>query len=445
VRILSFQRGRYASVIALAVALIFSPETLHAAAPHIQSLHPYTGPSEVGVDPSTLTGKVMCGYQGWFTTTGDGSGLNWWHYSKTGPLSPGNCGFDLWPDMSELDADERFDTSFHNADGSVSQLFSSQIGKTVDRHFAWMQQYGIDGVFVQRFATNAMNATPLQHLNTVLDHCRAGANRHGRVYAVMYDLSGVKAGQMARVMDDWKSLVDGMKLTRDPADKAYLHHHGKPVVAVWGVGFNDHRSYTLAECGELVKFLKDDPKYGGCTVMLGVPTYWRTLERDAVKDPQLHAVIQQADIVSPWTVGRYGSPDAATQYAQQQLTGDIQWCMDHNLECMPVVFPGFSWHNLNPKSKSDQIPRLKGKFLWTQFAAAKKAGATMIYQAMFDEVNEGTAIFKCTNSPPVGASQFITYEGLPSDYYLWLVNQGRQMLDGKIPVSQDVPRRGNPN
>jgi hypothetical protein len=300
-------------------------------------------------------------------------------------------------------------------------------------------------VFVQRFATNAMNATPLQHLNTVLDHCRAGANRHGRVYAVMYDLSGVKAGQMARVMDDWKSLVDGMKLTRDPADKAYLHHHGKPVVAVWGVGFNDHRSYTLAECGELVKFLKDDPKYGGCTVMLGVPTYWRTLERDAVKDPQLHAVIQQADIVSPWTVGRYGSPDAATQYAQQQLTGDIQWCMDHNLECMPVVFPGFSWHNLNPKSKSDQIPRLKGKFLWTQFAAAKKAGATMIYQAMFDEVNEGTAIFKCTNSPPVGASQFITYEGLPSDYYLWLVNQGRQMLDGKIPVSQDVPRRGNPN
>jgi hypothetical protein len=175
--------------------------------------------------------------------------------------------------------------------------------------------------------------------------------------------------------------------------------------------------------------------------MLGVPAYWRTLESDTVNDPQLHAVIQQADIISPWTVGRYSSPDGAIQYAQRQMTADVQWCSEHKIDFMPVVFPGFSWHNLKPNSKSDQIPRLKGKFLWTQFAEAKKAGATMIYQAMFDEVNEGTAIFKCTNSPPVGASQFITYEGLPSDYYLWLVGQGREMLNGRIPVSDDPPKR----
>jgi hypothetical protein len=65
----------------------------------------------------------------------------------------------------------------------------------------------------------------------------------------------------------------------------------------------------------------------------------------------------------------------------------------------------------------------------------------MIYQAMFDEVNEGTAIFKCTNTPPVGASQFITYEGLPSDYYLWLVGQGREMMNGRISASVDPPAR----
>ncbi len=106
---------------------------------------------------------------------------------------------------------------------------------------------------------------------------------------------------------------------------------------------------------------------------------------------------------------------------------------------MPVVFPGFSWHNMIPRSPLDQVPRLKGRFLWTQYVQAKKAGATMVYQAMFDEVNEGTAIFKCTNDPPAGASKFVTYEGLPSDFYLKLVGQGARMLRGESAVTEDVP------
>ena len=86
----------------------------------------------------------------------------------------------------------------------------------------------------------------------------------------------------------------------------------------------------------------------------------------------------------------------------------------------------------------DQIPRLKGEFFWSQLVAAKRAGASMIYVAMFDEVDEATAIFKCVNEVPVG--DFVTYEGLPSDAYLKLAGAGARMLRGEAPVVDTPPR-----
>jgi len=51
--------------------------------------------------------------------------------------------------------------------------------------------------------------------------------------------------------------------------------------------------------------------------------------------------------------------------------------------------------------------------------------------AMFDEVDEGTAIFKCVNEVPVGqASKFLGFEGLPSDFYLKLVGAGTKLMQG---------------
>ncbi len=401
-----------------------------------QIMKPYAGPSVRGVDASTLRGKVMCGYQGWFAAEGDGCGRGWYHWKGPRGFMPGSCTIDLWPDVSELDPDERYATAFRHADGRPAEVFSSFNQKTVLRHFKWMRDYGIDGAFVQRFATEVAHPPGLRQFTTVLAHCREGANRHGRAYAVMYDLSGLGAGQTARVMDDWRLLVERMQITKDPA---YLRHRGRPVVAVWGIGFSDNRRYTLAECAALVDFLKNDPKAGGNTVMIGLPAYWRTLERDCVKDPFVHEIALKADIVSPWTVGRYGNPRGAADYARKVLAADLAWCRERDKDYLPVVFPGFSWHNMNPDKPLNQIPRLGGRFLWTQYVEAKKAGATMIYQAMFDEVDEGTAIFKCTNDPPVGESPFLTYEGLPSDHYLQLVGAAARMLRGEIPPTDEPP------
>jgi hypothetical protein len=98
---------------------------------------------------------------------------------------------------------------------------------------------------------------------------------------------------------------------------------------------------------------------------------------------------------------------------------------------------------MNPRSPLNQIPRQGGRFLWKQFVELEKVGATMVYQAMFDEVDEGTAIFKCTNHPPVGESKFLDYEGLPTDHYLWLVGQGRRLIRHEIQATDELPSRAD--
>lgn len=114
-----------------------------------ETLKPYAGPSVKGADTSTLSNKVMCGYQGWFNTEGDGAERGWVHWTKRGgPLAPRNANIDLWPDVSELGAEEWFATGFTNVDGRAAEVFSSFKRPTVLRHFQWMRDYGIDGAFV---------------------------------------------------------------------------------------------------------------------------------------------------------------------------------------------------------------------------------------------------------------------------------------------------------
>ena len=420
-------------LLALAFHTLATAAPLSREAVLAETLRPYTGPSQPGVDTATLIGKTMCGYQGWFNCEGDGAERGWTHWTKSrGPLAPGNAKVDLWPDVSDFPPEERFATGFRHADGRVAEVFSSFKQATVLRHFAWMRDYGIDGAFVQRFAADLRDPRVLRHGNTVLASCREGANRAGRTYALMYDLSGLGAGRIGEVIDDWRALRERMQLTGDPA---YLRHRGKPVVAVWGIGFSDTRAYTLAECRQLVEFLKKD----GCTVMLGVPTHWRELKADAAPDPALHDVLRLADIVSPWTVGRYGDLAGVKRHGEKFLAPDIAWCREQGLDYLPVAFPGFSWHNMKG-APLDKIPRQQGRFLWAQFAAAKRAGAQMLYVAMFDEVDEGTAIFKCTSDvPPPGDSAFVTYEGLPSDHYLRLTGTAAKMLRGEIPLTDSPP------
>lgn len=397
------------------------------------------------VDASTLTGKVMVGYQGWFNAEGDGARRGYNHWTKGGARpAADNVRVDLWPDLTEFPADERYPTDLRHADGTPAEVFSSYRRPTVLRHFAWMQEHGIDGAFVQRFISSLSRGTSLAVNNTVLEHVRAGARQHGRVYALMYDLSSLRPGQADVLIDDWKKLSRDTQLTRDPA---YLHHRGKPLIALWGCGFkaDDKPRPTLEDWRKIITFFKEDKANGGLAVMLGIPSFWRTQTRDSIVDPALFELLQLADVISPWTPGRYGTPAAAAAHAVDVWQPDLAWCEERKIDYLPVAFPGFSWHNMKG-APLDAIPRRQGRFFWSQIVAAQRAGAQMLYVAMFDEVDEGTAIFKVTNSPPTSDGvQFVTYEGLPSDHYLRLTGLAGRLLRGEIPATDDPPGLPTPS
>ena len=396
-----------------------------------------------------LIGKVVTGYQGWFAPEGDGTNMGWFHYGAGHEdFRPGACTFDMWPDLSEFGAAERYPTPFHFADGKSATVFSSANATTVNRHFAWMREYGIDGAALQRFGQDLRSPKQRAWRDRVLANCRQAASTNGRIWFIMYDLSGLRENDLMEVVAaDWKRLIDESDFRKDAT---YTHAGGKPLVAVWGVGFGDGRGYSLEATRRLIEFFKHDPHYGGNAVMLGVPYFWREppkapRESDAVPLATAQSLYELADVLSPWAVTRNWTMEMAEATGPGVIAPDLVWCAQRNITYLPVFFPGFSWHNLEKsrgrEARLNGIPRQGGRFFWAQAASALKAGGKTAYVAMFDEIDEGTAIFKVTGNPPVGASPFATYEGLSSDYYLWLTGEIGRALRHPETLSPALPSR----
>ena len=66
----------------------------------------------------------------------------------------------------------------------------------------------------------------------------------------MYDLSGLnRSGEdCSLLIEDWKYLVDSLQVTNQKGLHTYLFHNGKPLVAIWGLGFPD-RPYDIRNIG----------------------------------------------------------------------------------------------------------------------------------------------------------------------------------------------------
>ena len=248
------------------------------------------------VDASTMNKKVMAGYQGWFMTGSDGSGAGWRHWASSTP-NASNIDFEMWPDLREYAASELTATSFKYANGQVAGLYSAYNATTVERHVKWMADYDIDGVFVQRFIGEAINMRSVR--DKVLQNVRYASEKHGRVFANMYDISGGSSSTVVNhIKSDWMHLVDNLKITQSTR---HLRHNGLPVVSIWGFGVSG-RPGSAAQLRELITWFKSGAasKYRA-TVKLGVGDGWRSHSSD------WQSAYRSAAVISPWSVGRYAN------------------------------------------------------------------------------------------------------------------------------------------
>jgi len=440
-------------------------------------------PHKDGEPYDKYEGLVMCGYQGWFGCPGDGcshakhTNTQWYHYRENDMFKPGvlQNSIDFWPDCSEYE--KTYKTAFTLPSGDPAYVFSSYDESTVDVHFRWMKEYGIDGVFMQRFVGEVCNNTDgKDHFNKVLASAMKASNKYERAICIMYDLGGFEPAKKntvdAVIADTQELAIEYHLFDRSAGQKYYLYENGKPLIVLWGVGFAGKKEYSTADVTTLVERLKEM----GFSIMLGVPTYWREGRNDTESGGALKALIKKVDIIMPWFVGRYG-PDSFEGF-QSLIKSDISWCSTNNIGYAPLCFAGSSDRNMHPNN--GYAPRNGGEFFWDQASYSIINGAKMLYIAMFDEIDEGTAIFKCLNQRDVPSNEpnpdyYVAYNGgnyyrssnpikvdeggwckkaselgitflgvednLKTDHYLWLTGQAGAMLRGQIPLSSKNPER----
>jgi hypothetical protein len=167
-------------------------------------------------------------------------------------MKDGDATVDMLPDTTELTAAERCATQWTSRAGQTVYVYTAQNPRTVDRHFAWMHEYEIDGAALQRFATELGQPARRAELDQVLANVVSSAEHHDRSFLVEYDLTGThdRSG-IDRVIADWSAL-EARGIARSPA---YQRHRGHIVVGIFGLGFPGSR-YIAADLAEaLIAFV----------------------------------------------------------------------------------------------------------------------------------------------------------------------------------------------
>jgi hypothetical protein len=373
--------------------------------------------------PGDVVGKITVGYQGWFACIGDGAPINgWWHWSQNWSQSPSpsNNAIKAWPDMREYT--HTYPTAYQNfGNGQPATLFSSYDQQSVDTHFLWMQQNGCDTAALQRFNPNSSEGPTRDAMAAKV---RASAESHARKFYIMYDVTGWTTMQ-AEIKTDWTT-----KMSAHTASGAYARQNGKPVVCIWGFGFNDtNHPWDPATCLDVINWFKTQ----GCYVIGGVPREWRTGVGGSRAG--FLGTYHAFNMLSPWMVGAIGTAADSDSVYQNINIPDQADCNANGIDYQPCVLPG----DVSGRQ------RTHGDFMWRQFYNMVRVGAQGIYISMFDEYGEGNQIAKTAENAsmtPVGSGLLALDEdgtACSADYYLRLTADGGRMLKGQLALTATRP------
>ncbi|KAF7367697.1 hypothetical protein MSAN_00833500 [Mycena sanguinolenta] len=405
-----------------------------------------------------------------FTCGGDGPPIGeghhgWLHWVDQPIPANGRPNTDLWPDVSAYEPSELYPVpGLALKDGAPAKVFSSRDPRTVRRHFRWMAEHGVDGAFLQRFVSQV---DPEEAGNQderfggtrrlrdeVGERVREAAEAEGRVWAIMYDVSGVPASQIQRIVTrDFTHLLRDLRIFSSPA---YLRERGKPVVALWGFGLSDssvspHTARTVFESVRAVA-----RAVGGeqdVYIFAGVPSHWRTPGTgDAHADPAWEGL---------W-LGETGGGGCA-EWAEERWGGDADLIAQHNenlelsgagrgrkVDYMPVILPGGASTSHKANGRSMGSSATGGKFLWSQIFHAKRLkGVRSFYGAMWDEYDEGTAFLPVVERkrqlPESDRWPFLALDedgfDLPSDWYMRIAGFAAEGLRSERRIHDSFPSK----
>jgi hypothetical protein len=399
---------------------VFPDERLHyiLSGPWLQ---PPAGEVRDWVDNQSVRGKVMSGYQGWFSAPNDlmDRGWNHWGRSRGVDPSPTEITIDMWPWMDEYRPEDIYRAGeMVLQDGRPAYLFSSSDLDTVRTHFRWMRRYNIDGVYLQRFV-NTNNSGYYGAKEFVLSNVRQAAREEGRVWAIEYDVSSLSptADPFTVIKNDWNWLVNEVGILGGPR---YLHEDGKPVLFIWGFSANG-RNFTLAQANEIVDWFRAQDLY----LIGGVPNNWED-------KADWHGHYQRYDQLLGWQ-----------SRSDNELRQEAQLLQSWGMKLLPHVWPGFSWTNLQKLQPGESYTaRRRGSFYWECIRSALRSGADQLFLGMFDEYDEGTAIMPMTDNHPLPHTQwgqYIDNSGREPFWWLRLSGYANELLDGARPYAEDEP------